>query len=478
MKSFLRFVNENLNDPTEIKADVPDEIVKFHLSDKFYKMITPLKNEYKVAELLFNLKEGVKRSILSKDPVDYLDMDEDGYISFLKSRYFTEPDLWTSTRRIKMKFTKVLKDIYNEPYINTYIKPTDIEAFTHKLISLKDKGCRIEEYRGMEILRAYNYKKELTKDFSYSCANFYQSENNFGKYTEPKVSEFDIYTKNPEQCGVVVVWDDGVIKCRRSFQQGIQVCDSGSYKKGEFHTVWGSRYGVGGKYDIMMTDYLKKKYPNATQMHTGPNNSAICISLETRFTYYCPFDSMSICFEHNLLSDNPSFLTSPYKNYNWTGSYHASCPMNLVKKRISEENSVDPKLDIVVKNLANLSLPKQPYKRLLTEKEFEMLCHYYPNYTWAKNIDADGKLIMNKRTTMPPLNEGGIHYLTEEDLNILTDKVVQPVIQKIVKPEVDQLQKKIKPVQNLDDWGVDQDKEDYHPTYYRDKQGRFRKKTS
>jgi len=496
IRKFLQFLNEGLDQdvkpvyvrPEPVAID-PEEVVNFHISEKLKKLISSMKDSYKVAELLSKLEGGVTRKYLAKDPVNYLDIDDEGNISFLKSRYFDEsPDKWSSTRRVKMKATKVLKEIFNEQYINTNIKQTDIEAFVNKLASVKDTSCRVEEFRGMDSLRAYNYKKELSKNFGYSCANFHQAENSFGKYTEPKVSEFDIYTKNPEQCGVVVVWDNGVIMARRSFQQGIQVCDSKLWKKGEFHTVWGNYYGVSGKYDVMMLDYLRKKYPNAVVKQGGPNYSGLCISLETRFTYYCPFDSMYVNFEHNLLTDNPSSLPSPYCNYSWVNTYHAFCPKKYVKERLEEEKSHTPKIDIDPRKSSGSVNPKQPFKRPLTNEEYEALCHYFPHYTWAKNIDADGKLIMAQRSTMPPYDEKGSFYLTEEDLDKLTDKVPQPVVQlepKVVvdqntkiSDEKDQLQPRIKPAENLDDWGEPMDKEDYHPTYYRDKMGRFRKKTS
>jgi len=393
IKNYLQFLNDQVI-PEGLPERDPNEIVGFRLSSKFETTLKPLRSEYKVADLYLKLKEGVERKYLSKDPPDYLDIDDEGNLSFLKSRYFGEGDPWTTSRRIKMKITKALKEFYDETYMNSLIKQTDVEAFINKWNSLlKSKRIHAEEYRGKEMLRAFNYTRELSKNFGYSCANFHQDENEFGKYTEPKLSEFDIYTKNPEQIGVVVAMEDGVIMGRRTVQQGIQVCDTANYNKGEFHTVWGNYYGVGGgggKYDNIITTYIIKKWPDAK----GMRSNALCVSLETRFTYYCPFDSMYVCFEHNLMTDNYSYLPLPYRTYKWVGCYHAICPKELVKQRIEEENGFMP--DVNVKRFSDYVDPKLPYIRNLTDKEIEKLCEYFPHYTWAKGIDQTKRLIVGK----------------------------------------------------------------------------------
>jgi hypothetical protein len=427
IKKYLQFLNEQEVVIPGLPEKDPNELVKFQISQKFEKLLNPLKSDYKIAEFYLKLKDGVQRINLSKDPPNYLDVDNEGNLSYLKSRYWGEGDPWTSTRRIKMKITKALKDFYAETYINNYIKQTDVESFVNKwAIVAKPNAITAEEFRGVEVMRAYNYKKELTPNFGYSCANFHQAESEFGKYSETRVSEFDIYTKNPEQIGAVVAWENGRIMGRRSIQQGVQVCDSGSYKKGEFHTVWGNYYGVGGsggKYDKVITDYIKSKWSNATKMQCSPDGrSAICISLETRFTYYCPFDSMYVNFEHNLMTDISRYLPAPYGNYEWVDTYHAFCPKELVRKRIKEENLNVP--DVNVRILSDVVLPKLPWKRELTTEEFEEMCSHFPHYTWAPGIDSNGRLIMNERSTMPHRDQRGSYYLTEDDLSVLTGKEV------------------------------------------------------
>ena len=340
---FSQFLNEEFK-KLEIDLIDPDEIVTFYISQKLQNVLIDLKNDYKVAHILYSLGYGVQRKYLVKDPPNYFDVESDGTISFLKSRYFPEKrglgEEWISNRRQKIAAKKAMKEIYNEAYINVNIKETDVAAFSTKWgLIYTEKLPEIVELRGKDILRAYNYTKECDKRFGYTCANFFQKDNNWGDHEEPKLDQYDIYVKNPENCGAVVAIEDGKIKARRSFQQGIQVEDigHGTYQKGQFYTIYGNAYGIGGdggKYDTMIIDYLKKKY-NAAEMSCRPGT--FVISMETRFRNYCPFDSMYVCFEKNLLSDSCPKIDG--KIVHWIDTYHAQCPEKLVKQRIDEENA-------------------------------------------------------------------------------------------------------------------------------------------
>ena len=70
IKKFLQFVKEELIvEPgvprpvvPEAQALDPEEKVIFHLSDKILKKLLPLVNEYNVAKVLYNLKDGVQRT--------------------------------------------------------------------------------------------------------------------------------------------------------------------------------------------------------------------------------------------------------------------------------------------------------------------------------------------------------------------------------------------------------------------------------
>ena len=255
IKNFVRYIKEELDEPVvdpNPMVDVPteedpEELFRFHLSDKLKKLVRPLKGDFKVAELLHNLGVAVPRKVLAKYPVDYIDIEDDGYFSYLKSRYLEEPDLWKSNRRVKQKITKAIREMYNETYLNSYVKEVDFVDFVNKLAALKDNEAKVYEWRGDEVLRAYNYKNECDPQFGYTCANFKQDTGRFGDYKEPTVDEFDIYTKNPENCGAVVVIESGLIKGRRSFQQGYNVCDSGRFRKDKIGTIWGNYYGISGR---------------------------------------------------------------------------------------------------------------------------------------------------------------------------------------------------------------------------------------
>ena len=338
---FIEFLNE-LNDygNDNEKHHAPYDKYYLSVSPSFREIIKNLRDDdYKVVDLLWKLVNGVYYKNLIADPVNYLNLENDNTISFLKSRYFNEQDEWTTTRRERTKATKILRLIYNEEFLKTAIVEKDIEAFSNKLSAMKNEIYEVIELRGDEILRAYNYKGELHIKFGLSCANFKQRGKwDFGNYDEPTLEQFDIYTHNPENCAAaVVISNEGVIMGRISFQQGIQVFDSGERKKGQFYTIWGNYYGVGGrggKYDTMIKDYLKKKY-NAVSKQS--NIGCFIISIETRFDNYCPFDSMYVSFKDNLLSDRETELPNG-KYPNWINTYHAICPYGLVEQRKKEES--------------------------------------------------------------------------------------------------------------------------------------------
>jgi len=87
----------------------------------------------------------------------------------------------------------------------------------------------------------------------------------------------------------------------------------------------------------MIKDYIKKTFPNAA--FKSSRNGSFIIDFETRFKHYCPFDSMYVCFEHNLLSDTSYGHPGKYDDYKWSNTYHASCPQILVDQRIEEEEA-------------------------------------------------------------------------------------------------------------------------------------------
>lgn len=290
----------------------------FYLSEELINLLSNIKNN-KLSELYLSLSKYQDKSILQNDLPNYLSFDSEGNLTFLKNRYSSELDKWNTNRRTKMKMSRAIKLFYKEDYLEKNLKHADIDIF-NKLWNdfFNDENIEIVELRGDDVLRAYNYTRELDQaKFGFTCANFGQNEPGGSRYQEPKKSWFDIYTKNPNNIGVVVAIKDGKIVGRRNFQEGEQVVDYGKNKAGTRQTVYGYYYGELGRgsiYDMKITDYLKSK--GGKQIEDNPH---FIIQLdETKFPDYCPFDSMYVNFENNWLSTNCS-----YGNLNWYSTYKA-----------------------------------------------------------------------------------------------------------------------------------------------------------
>lgn len=57
---------------------------------------------------------------------------------------------------------------------------------------------------------------------------------------------------------------------------------------------------------------------------------------------------------------------------------------------------------------------KKPFKRQLTQDEIKLMHKYFIDYSFSINIDADSNIILGGGNS-----EGGIYYITEEDLKKL-----------------------------------------------------------
>jgi hypothetical protein len=334
LKSFIRFINENIEGEGE-------EFVNIQCSNNFITFLTPLRTEYKVARVLLQLNEGIQKKYLIEKPANYLDMilsgNQIGYISYLKYKNLDETDKWYSRKRIAQKATKALREFYKQDYLESELTNVDFENFFNKVSSITAEA-EVIEFRGTDVLRAYNYAKELSLKFSSSCANFYQAEINRSSFPEPKLEWYDVYIKNPKNFGVVVVIENGEIMGRKSFQQGINLVTADRFKKGKFATIHGIYYGVSGKYNNMIDSYLEKKY-DSSPMGSG----GFAIQMETRFALYPPFDSMYVCFKYNIITESRTIavnkLDKEYKidDANFQAAYKATCPKEFIKERLEEE---------------------------------------------------------------------------------------------------------------------------------------------
>jgi hypothetical protein len=322
--------------------------VIFNYSKTFKSELDRIKGQSKVASVLLKLTAPVSKDILIETPADYIDIVLDkenyGYISFLKYKYRNDDNPWKSIKRISQKATKAFREFFKPEYIEAELTNNDFEIFFNLMKSQKSEN-QILEFRGRDILKAYNYTHELVKDFGNSCANFYQKELN-GSFPEPKEEWYDIYVKNTDNFGVAVAIENEKIVGRISFQQGPNLVTMGPYVKGRFGTVMNNYYGVGGANGanaIKIKNHLIEKYK------ANRSGQGFAIKTETRFDRFPPFDSMYVCFEHNILADtygtemkNNLRTEQNIVDINWASAYSAMCPKSLVTQRLKEEADTNP----------------------------------------------------------------------------------------------------------------------------------------
>jgi len=295
------------------------------ISNELYTLLMKIKNKLSFLYIdLFNAV--VEPHNLQEDLPSYLSYDNEGNLTFLKPRYFNEePDPWNSKRRTSMKMSRAIKLFYKDEFLDKNLTPLDIDAFNKELKNnFSKEGVEIVELRGDDILRAYNYTKELDlKKFGFTCANFGQKEPGGSGYAEPDKSWFDIYTKNPKNIGAVVLIREGRIVARKTFQEGEQFVDNGKNKAGTHQIVYGNYYGElggGSINDILITNHLKSK----GAVSYGLNYDFIIQLEETKFPNYCPFDSMYVNFKYNLLSTSDNLKKLNGENLYWNNTYKAN----------------------------------------------------------------------------------------------------------------------------------------------------------
>lgn len=335
IKSYNQFLLE--------KYYMDGDKVFFNASISFVNTLTPLRAESKVARFLLQLKDGVDKDVLIENPSDFLsivldDGENYGYISFLKPKYDNGETPYTNIKRISQKATKALKEFYKESYINNELTNNDFQKF-FALINAKKSTSKVLEFHGQDILRAYNYTKELkVEGFSTSCANFHQREMG-GNFSEPKLEWYDVYVKNPDTFGVAVVMEDSKIVGRMSFLTGPNLMSLGKYKSGEVNTLMNNFYGVGGRgsaNETKIINYLKSKY-NAKRSEEG-----FLINIETRFAQFPPWDEVYVNFEKNLITNcGYGYRNQLIRELNltegWDSAYKANCPKKYINKRLKEE---------------------------------------------------------------------------------------------------------------------------------------------
>jgi hypothetical protein len=202
-----------INMPVEENNIVDDDNIYIYITEDLFEIFNKMK-DCKLAELYISITKGVDKDKIKDNYINYLDIESDGTISFLKQKWWGEAgDAMTSKKRDKVRINRAIRGILKDDYIDSIITQPDVEKFMNTF-NMIFKPLEVIELRGDDILRAYNYTSELNlKKFSASCANLQP-----GQLQNKKI--FDVYTKNTNNMAVVVVIDYGRIVGRRTIQQG------------------------------------------------------------------------------------------------------------------------------------------------------------------------------------------------------------------------------------------------------------------
>ncbi len=308
IKKYFQFIKENIN----------NSII---FSDKLFNKLKSMDNKF--ANAIIDLqKENINDFII--DYANYLNLEDDGTISYIKNNLPDIVDFWNDSRRQKIKPTKLLTKIFKDQ--NLYLSKKgiiqrDIEVFAN---NFKIGNEQILIWKGNDILRAFNYTKEISKEFSKSCANFHQKELN-SHWSEPNIDDYRVYTENEKNIAVIVIIENGIIMGRRMLFHGIQTMDYGYFKKGEYYGIASLYYGVGGynsKYDIKLLEWCKNNnylYINNSYNINGlANDSKFIIKLENyKYKQFPPFDLFYI----NIDTGEISYPDYPYTPGVWKQCY-------------------------------------------------------------------------------------------------------------------------------------------------------------
>jgi len=301
MKNYKRFINESV------------EQKYIHISDKLLDILNKMDNKF--AKLI--LKTQSDNTGFRNSFADNLDYDEDGNISF----YLNKNGIVDTSRLNKIKPTKIFSKIVIDQakYLNDNgVTQRDIELFSN---DIKPKTDELVEWKGEDILKAYNYTGLLRRQFSKSCANFDQARLTGGEWYEPKKEWYDVYVENPDNISVLVVLNtEGNVVGRRMLFKGEQFEDSSTFKKGEHVGIGGNYYGEGGygsKYDVIITKWLSdngyKSFDNRNY-----NDGNIMLQLKKyKYPEFPPFDNFYINIDNGVIS-YPSY---PRDGGRWNSCY-------------------------------------------------------------------------------------------------------------------------------------------------------------
>lgn len=257
----------------------------------------------KVSKLIIKLSEGVDMENLSKNFPNFLDFDGN-LITYINSNSVEKnniKDPWVNTTRQSTKAVRVIRRILTKEYVLENLTEQDIETFVANWSASLQNTATIIEYRGWDILKAFNYNKELSNKFQTSCANFNNPKNG---YDEPMIKWFYFYIYNPN-VSCAVIRENGIIKGRSVIFRGIQESDSGDYKKGVEYTYMNGLYTEGNsKYQSMLKIWGKERGYIMENLNLSNNkymSGTLIIPIKTHYKTYPPVDNIYVDITKGLM---------------------------------------------------------------------------------------------------------------------------------------------------------------------------------
>lgn len=247
---YLKTYEELIHDEQGyISPGIFDSYTKIEMSKELINLLKNIQNnEY---SSLFLSLLSIKTEYLQSNRPDYLDIDNDGNVSYLDFKFIEKRGSYyfNDYRRQRIKVTRILSKLIKPEYIT--ISQVEIEKFSNAWKAMFSDEIDVQEFKGEEILRAYNYNGEV-KNAGGSCAIFPGCG---------KKEKFNVLTNN-DNFSAFVVFDNTGIVGRTLAISGTQVETQGIFKKGEYYKILNNFYGKGGPgspTDIAIRNYAKIK---------------------------------------------------------------------------------------------------------------------------------------------------------------------------------------------------------------------------
>jgi len=290
-------------------------------------------NLNKVVQLFLLIKD-IDPVNLVNNPVDFLDVNQKGEISFIPRRLSSGGDPFKNTNRQgTKKINRLIKRIVTNKYYDENITPKDIELFMNKWNILFDDSYKLTILEGDDILDAYNTDKIGGGWDGSSCAN--------SRGNNMNINKFKVYTEN-SQIKCVVVYHKGKIYGRRMLFEGIQTETLGDFIEGTKYLLLNGFYGQGGTGSKI--DQVIKRWGDDNNAHFIENLYYKPLDIfrikidNVKYPNYPPWDSMLVNFTTGEISSKKK-----NKENGWTSAYGARYVkpkkiINPIKKFIKKFN--------------------------------------------------------------------------------------------------------------------------------------------